>query len=191
MSYTIEGNWSKGLSFDIHTLSSVYLGQDENGHDQFDNKRSEMGELVYQLKYKQDTSVVTKIVDLIQTLGSLASFDAFVAIPTSNKNRVHQPVSLIATEIGKRFNVPVYLDALDKKGGHQLKEIKDPEKRSEELQQTLFFSNKHDLTNKKVLLIDDLFRSGSTLRVATQILLGEAKAQKVCVLTMTKTRSNR
>ena len=139
MAIIIEGNWSKGIAFDLHTLSSEYLGQDENGHDQFDTKRSEMGELVYQLKYKHDKSVVSKIVDLIQTIGNLSNFDAFVAIPPTNKNRAHQPVNLIVNEMGKRFNVPVHLDALEKKGGHQLKEIEDPEKRSEELLQTMFF----------------------------------------------------
>ena len=191
MSYTIEGNWAKGIAFDLHTLSSEYLGQDENGHDQFDTKRSKMGEFVYQLKYKHDTSVVPKIVDLILTIGNLASFDAFVAIPPTNKKRAHQPVSLIATELGRRVNVPVFLDALEKKGGHQLKKIEDPEKRFEELLKTMYLSKKHDLTDKKVLLIDDLFRSGATLKVATQIVLEEAKAQRVCVLTMTKTRSIR
>jgi len=191
MTYTIEGNWAKGIAFDLHTLSSEYLGQDENGHDQFDNKRSEMGELVYQLKYKNDTSVVPKIIDLIQNIGNIDKFDAFVTIPPTNKNRPQQPVNLIASELGKRVNIPVYLDALEKNGGHQLKEITDPEQRAEELQKTMFFTKKHDLTNKNILLIDDLFRSGSTLRVATKILLEEAKAQKVSVLTMTKTRSNR
>ena len=191
VTYTLEGNWSKGIAFDLHTLSSEYLGQDENGHDQYDTKRSEMGELVYQLKYKYDTSAVSKIVDLIQGVGNLSSLDAFVAIPPTNKNRRHQPVYLIVTEMGKRFNVPVYLDALEKKGGHQLKEIEDVEERSKELLQTMYFSKKHDLTDKKVLLIDDLFRSGATLNVATQILLEEANVKRVNVLTMTKTRRNR
>ena len=54
MGYKIENNWKSGIAYDIHTISSTYLGQDEFGHDRYDTKRSEMGELVYQLKYKTD-----------------------------------------------------------------------------------------------------------------------------------------
>ncbi len=52
MGYKLEGNWVAGFAFDLHTLSSEYLGQDEYGHDRYNNTRSEIGELVYQLKYQ-------------------------------------------------------------------------------------------------------------------------------------------
>ena len=48
MAIIIEGNWKKGIVLDRHTLESKYLGVDEYGHDQWENKRSELGELVYQ-----------------------------------------------------------------------------------------------------------------------------------------------
>lgn len=60
MRHRLKGNWTKGLAFDLHTVASVYLGPDEFGHDRFDNTRSEIGELVYQLKYKHDQSAVSK-----------------------------------------------------------------------------------------------------------------------------------
>ena len=50
MTIEIEGNWAKGLAFDVHTLSSTYLGPNEFGHDQWENTRSEMGELLYKLE---------------------------------------------------------------------------------------------------------------------------------------------
>ena len=45
------------------------------------------------------------------------------------------------------------------------------------------------IKGKRVLLIDDLYRSGATLATATQALR-QAGASYVGVLTMTKTRSN-
>ena len=47
------------------------------------------------------------------------------------------------------------------------------------------------LNGKKILLIDDLYRSGATLTIATDILLNIGKAKSVSVLALTKTRSNR
>ena len=46
----VDGNWDKGLAFDVHTLSSTYLGPDEYGHDLWDTTRTEMGQLIYSLK---------------------------------------------------------------------------------------------------------------------------------------------
>lgn len=58
MAIEITGNWAKGFALGLHTLSSKYLGEDEFGHKHFDTIRTEIGELVYQLKYKKDNSVV-------------------------------------------------------------------------------------------------------------------------------------
>jgi len=47
----ITGCWTEGFALDFHTLSSEFIGDDEYGHPQFDTKRSEIGELLYRLKY--------------------------------------------------------------------------------------------------------------------------------------------
>ena len=46
----ILGKWKEGFSLDLHTLSSVFIGDDEFGHPRFDTRRSEIGELLYKLK---------------------------------------------------------------------------------------------------------------------------------------------
>ncbi len=38
MGYKLEGNWKNGIAYDLHTLSSTYLGQNEFGHDRYDTK---------------------------------------------------------------------------------------------------------------------------------------------------------
>jgi competence protein ComFC len=191
MCYKLEGNWRGGWAFDIHTLSSQHLGQDEYGHDRYENKRSDMGELVYQLKYQHDSSVVNKIVDLLYDAFILDDVDVVIPIPPS-KTRAIQPVYAVATELGKRAGIVVYLDVLEKSNGNQeLKGILDPDERQEALKNSMHITKKHDLSGKRILLIDDLYRSGSTLKVATELLYSEAGAKEVDVITMTKTRSNR
>ena len=95
----------------------------------------------------------------------------------------------IAKEFGRRKKVKV-LKALDKKSGvEELKNVDDPNKRRTLLEHSIFYSLEFELPGKRVLLIDDVFRSGTTLSVATGILYKRAKVDSVNVLTMTKTRS--
>ena len=44
----INGPWQQGWALDLHTLSSTFIGDDAFGHPQFESKRSEIGELLYQ-----------------------------------------------------------------------------------------------------------------------------------------------
>jgi competence protein ComFC len=192
MVVTLDGNWKSGKAFDLHTVSSTHLGTDEFGHDRFDNARSEMGELVYQLKYKLDESQVDRIVSLLDKIGGIETFDFIIPIPPTKKNRPIKPVELIAMALGKRRAVEVAADALSNEGTEELKGITDPIARNELLQEALKLNEpKHRYEGKKVLLVDDLYRSGSTLRVATDLLYKQGKAAHVSVLTMTRTRSNR
>ena len=188
MAINLEGNWKSGKAFDLHTKASTYLGVDEFGHDQFDNVRSEMGELVYQLKYKQ---ALSKIVDLLDGIAGIEGFDFIVPIPATNKKRPFQPVELIALALGERRHVSVASDALTNEGAEELKGVTDPVARNELLTEAIKLHKPQRFDGRKILLVDDLYRSGSTLRVATALLYAEAHAGQVSVLTMTKTRSNR
>ena len=48
----IPGRWRDGRALDVHTVSSVYVGDDEFGHARFETRRSAMGDLLYRLKYR-------------------------------------------------------------------------------------------------------------------------------------------
>jgi len=191
MAYKLEGNWKNGIAYDLHTLSSIYLGQDEFGRDRYDTTRSEMGELVYQLKYKHNESVVEKIVDLLLNINGFDKINCIVAVPPSNLQRTHQPVFLIATALAAKLNISVYLDCLIKNSNQELKNVTDPIQRYNLLKQSIQIHKKYNLSNQNILLIDDLYRSGSTLHVVTELLYNTYNINNIYVLTMTKTRSNR
>jgi competence protein ComFC len=190
MSIELHGNWQEGRAYDVHTLSSNYLGVDQHGHDQWENVRSEMGELVYQLKYQNDRSKVSVIVDLLaDKFKDLESLDFMIPAPAS-KVRAAQPVNEITKALAERFSVG-YIEALSKSATEELKGIDDPERRAEILKASMSLQPGVDLSGKNILIVDDLFRSGATLEVATEILYRDAKCHNVYVLTMTKTRSKR
>lgn len=191
MPIELKGNWKKGVAFDVHTLDSIYLGVDEYGHDRWDTTRTEMGQLLYELKYRGDRSAVKKIVDLLNIFKGLETMDCIVPIPATNPHRGIQPVLEIAKELGKRIGVPALEGLLTKKqGGPELKNVDHPDERRKVLKQKLVLAQNKAVTGKNVLLVDDLYRSGATLTAATEILY-DAGAKNVYVLTMTKTRSRR
>ncbi|UJS23082.1 ComF family protein [Thiothrix winogradskyi] len=192
MTIELKGNWKRGFAYDVHTLDSVYMGVDEHGHDSWQTTRSEMGELLYRLKYQGDASVVGQIVDRLGKYKGLETMDAIIPVPSTNKQRKIQPVLAIAQALAQRINVPVLDNVLQKQtGGQELKNVDDPQARQALLKTSLTLNPNANLAGKNILLLDDLYRSGSTLTVATDILYQQAKVKNVFVLVMTKTRSKR
>ena len=165
----LNGIWSVGFAFDLHTLSSDYIGDHQFGHPMFDTTYSVMGALVKRLKFRNDKSAAAEIVEKIGAPEFVKTCDIIIPIPSSNKNRVYQPVEEIAKEMGNQLQ----------------------EGRNAELENSISITNNDKIKGKKVLLVDDLFRSGSTLSVSTKILSEQGEADTVSVLTMTKTRVNR
>jgi hypothetical protein len=88
----IKGNWSAGYVLDLHVESSDFIGYDEFGHAQYDTKRTELGELVYRLKYKRDTTVLDEIVQIISSFSSFKTIDVIIPVPPSNISKEFQPV---------------------------------------------------------------------------------------------------
>jgi predicted amidophosphoribosyltransferase len=111
----LSGTWDKGFALDVHTVSSTYLGEDQYGHPRFDTMRSEIGELLYRLKYKRDRTAIEPIVDVIaEFLGrSHSRIDALVPVPPS-KVRTNQPVTLIVSALSERLQIPVCTECLSK-----------------------------------------------------------------------------
>ena len=71
----------------------------------------------------------------------------------------------------------------------QLKNITDPEEREEHVR-GLYAVDPAQTRDRKLLLFDDLFRSGTTMNAITDVLMDPGKAEVVRALTITKTRSN-
>lgn len=191
MAINLIGNWQSGKAYDLHTVSSTFLGTDERGHDCFDTTRSAMGQLVYRLKYASDQTALAEIVTLLDDIKGIENFDYLVPIPATNKKRIVQPVDSIAVALGKRRGVAVLGGFLENTGNEELKGISDPVERHERLRAAMRIAGDRQITGKSLLLIDDLYRSGTTLMIATDLLYNAGKAGKVCVLAMTKTRSTR
>lgn len=185
----IQGNWKTGVVLDFHIESSVFLGYDAFGHEQFDTKRTELGELIYRLKYKQEQAVLDDIVNCICIVASFRSIDVIIPVPPSKTSRRFQPVASIAEAFGLRIGVQVLPRAIRKiKNTPELKNVSTPEERYEILKNA-FEVVDASIKGKTVLLLDDLYRSGATLRALTDILYKQGGVKEVKVLALTKTKA--
>lgn len=186
----IDGRWYSGVALDLHTKSSTPIGYNESGYMQFDTIRTEIGELLHRLKNRAERGAAGPIIET--TTKFLArhrdKFDVIVPAPPSHQ-RATQPVIILAEGIGQALNVPVLSCISTTRPTSQLKNVTDPEERKK-LVEGLYQVDMNQTHGRKILLFDDLFRSGTTMNAVTEILLDPGRATVVRALTITKTRSN-
>src|SRR3954469_8792113 len=93
----VPGSWREGYVLDYHTKSSEFLGYDEYGHPRFETIRTEVGELLYRLKYRGRKDALAELVavavDFIRQWAP--EVQAVVPVPAS-KTRATQPVMQLA-----------------------------------------------------------------------------------------------
>lgn len=184
----IDGPSADGRVLDLHSTGSEFLGYDEFGHEQFHTRRTEVGELLYRLKYRNDATAVAEIGTVAEELirSWRIKFDVIVPAPPTRSRRV-QPLHQIADELARRFDVPV-VKAVSKNaaGAAELKDLREFHERQAVLQGALSV-NSQAIAGKRVLLIDDLIRSGATLG-AVATALSDAGAATIYAFALTKTR---
>ncbi len=183
------GPWRAGWALDHHTISSEYR---ENGG--FETERSETGELLYQLKYRSDSSKIEplaeKAAEFLKTRFVFPYLAAIVPVPPSVE-RNFQPVPELAVSIGHKVNLPVALEYLTKiKKTSPLKDLEHRKNRKKELAGA-FQVKDLSYADKYVLVFDDLFRSGETVQEITRTLMNQGNVARVFVLTLTKTRKRK
>lgn len=185
------GNWTEGWSLDFHVLKSEFLGYDEFCGKIFDTVRTDIGDLLYFLKYKGVKENVKPIAEtaskfLIES-GISKKLDAVVPVPPS-RYRSYQPVVRISHKISEILGLEFIEDCVIKtKDIDEIKNIPDRRERIRSLQDA--FNVDVNLEGKIVLLFDDIFQSGATLTAITDKILELGMAKNVYVLTVTQTRT--
>lgn len=185
----ISGPWREGYALDLHVIRSEFRYYDGAGNPQFDTVRSELGELLYRLKYRSDQSVVPEIVETAAEFLEQWNPQVDLLIPaTPSNDRKIQPVALVAQALAARLGI-VFSDAglTRNKSIKQLKRVRNYAERSR-LLSGAHHVDKSTTAGRNILLLDDLYQSGATLREITADLYDKGEAQSVFVLAITRTR---
>jgi|TARA_B100000035_G_scaffold118069_1_gene100112 competence protein ComFC len=178
----LYGNWKGGWSLDQHM--AIYP------------KRTEIGEMLYQLKYNQDKSKIeplaNKAFEFMKTRLVTKWLFCIVPVPPSDNSRVFQPVIEIAKLLGKKMNIPINYDCLLKvKTTEFMKDNNISAIEKEKKLKGVYKIKDQTFKNKKILLFDDVCQTGSTLKEITKVLYDEGNVENVYALTITKTTSKK
>lgn len=183
----LKGPWREGYALDVHSTGSEFLGYDEYGHEQFDTKRTDVGELLYRVKYKGDETALAELADVMAEFVRSKGIpsEIIVPVPPTRVRRV-QPLSKIVAALGQRLRIPVVSTAVKKSGGAELKNLHAFEERRKVLENAISVDPRQ-VAGKRILLVDDLVRSGATIAAVAEQLTA-AGASTVYVLAATQTR---
>ncbi|GHU91448.1 hypothetical protein FACS1894174_00040 [Bacteroidia bacterium] len=188
----IEGKWEEGWAMDLHTTSSIPITDEAGNVIKWNNTYPPIAGELCQLKYCKDKSKVDNIAksvaDFFNKKKEQWNIDMVISVPPSDTERTFQPVTELVNAISKLSGLSVDNTTLKKnEATPPLKTIDDPEARREILKNA--FSVETDaLKGKNILIFDDIYRSGETLNAVSDVIQQQGNAEKVYVLTVTKTR---
>jgi predicted amidophosphoribosyltransferase len=173
----LKGPWLVGWALDFN---SRFSGADHT--------RSEVGELVYLYKYRGERHLARELAarwaELLAAHPELPKPDVVIPIPPSTA-RDFDPVTLLTQALAAQLAIPALTDALFKTRATR------PQKEMTALAQKQAnvagaFALKGDVRGKRLILVDDLYDSGTTLAEAARVL-ARGGAASIIVLTLTKT----
>ena len=187
----ITGDWDLGYVLDWHVKSSEFIGHNAFGHAEFDTERTEIGEAIFQLKYRDDQTMIEPLAETLVANLSSAFQTASLIIPMpASQSRGTQPAVELSRKVSEKMKLPFFENILLKKGTTpQMKDIGTKEERVKALMGCFYVND--EITNDgswDVLVIDDLYSSGASLSAATQVLRGYNKVNKVFVAAFSRTK---
>ncbi|ABX47945.1 MULTISPECIES: ComF family protein [Shewanella] len=188
MTHKLEGNWKEGAALDLHTIHSE-LQPDGS----FVNTYTPLGLALNKLKYRNDLShfeeLVVSLTQYINIKNTNKIISVIVPVPAS-KERNYQPVYAISKEVSRRLGITYDENYIVKiKDTAELKSIECQQERTKLLDGAFTVDLRYK--NKNVLILDDLYRSGSTLKELTKTMYNTGLVSNVYIVTLTKTRVHR
>ena len=118
----------------------------------------------------------------------LKSYDTIIPVPISSERkneRGYNQSELLAKELAKKLNIECVKNCLIKNKNIIEQSKLNKEERQKNIQGVYILKNKEKLINKKLLLIDDIFTTGSTVNECCKILK-QANPRKIDVFTIAK-----
>lgn len=118
----------------------------------------------------------------------ISKYDCILSVPLHKKRlraRGYNQSELIAKELAFFFNIPFYNDVLIKTSNIAMQSSLNKENRKNNIINAFSVYNEYKIYNKKVLIFDDIFTTGSTTNECAKVLLNSG-ASKIGIVTIAK-----
>lgn len=174
----IKNNFNDKKYFDEHLYIFLYQGI--------------IRRIILKYKFQEEAYLYKTFVNFLlkneNFFEKIEKYDTIVPVPISKKRkkkRGYNQSELLAKEIAYNTNL-----VLEKESLYKIKDIVEQSKLNKEnrlknIQGVYELVNKEKLNKKKILLIDDIFTTGSTVNECSKVLRN-AKPNKIGVLTLAK-----
>jgi predicted amidophosphoribosyltransferase len=186
------GNWHIGYALDIHTYVDNKGGytKTDAGRRVYDVKYGNISKKEKEKKINELAMVTAAVImeEYPQIKKLYPLIDFLFPVPFSTK-RSFQPVDELVKKISNITKIPI----LPKKTIEKIKETKPlkdilEKEAKKEIEGAFRINNKKSFQDKNILVIDDIFGTGSTVTELTKII--SPFFNTISILTMTKTRTN-
>ena len=120
--------------------------------------------------------------------GNLKKYDIIIPVPIHKKRKLvrgYNQTELIAKQIAKDTNLKLENRALFKQRNIVSQSELNKSNRKENVKNAFIIKNKEKVKNKKILIFDDIYTTGSTAQECSKVLKN-AGASKIGILTIAK-----
>ncbi len=128
------------------------------------------------------------IIENKKTCEFIKSYDIIIPVPIykkRKKSRGYNQSELISREIAKKLNLQMFNNVLIKISNNEMQSKLNRKQRLKNVKNVYKIINKEKITNKDVIIFDDIYTTGSTINECISILK-KANVNKIGVLILAK-----
>ena len=152
----------------------------------------QLRQLLLKFKFKDSAYISNMFTTLImkneQFVSKIKNYDYIISVPMFKKNKVirgYNQTETLAQNISEKIKVDCLFDILTKIKENKKQSLLNEKERVENVKNVYSINNYEILKNKKVLLLDDIYTTGNTIKECIRTLR-KAKIQKIDVLVIAK-----